>query len=391
MFQKFLYCFVIGIALSTAADASPRDVAAELEDLAPIEALRKAGKADEAVALFGGLLTRPSAESVPMWDRCTEMAFSTLPDGRAVEFWLIRTGLSMAQRGAFVTMFDILSEIKKARRARLAEGASLSFSTRSVEGISISPETLEKLMGMGMALCRGVRDVERLAHVMTDAILQESNTFEVHNEIFDLYNEKAKRKEDGTLELCQLFSEEEARLSLEHILRNITGPGPYAREVMMWLDSRGSFSTNFFKRGMKELRGDVYDEKHRALADKVKGYPPLGGASARDLARAAIFEEAVRQALSRERIEDGAAAPREAPTSAEDFAKADWTEIFKTKVGDISHRPEGIQFGMMFCGKELAIRSSVVNGVPLRAPLILKRFSTREEFMEAMRVAGIFD
>lgn len=388
MFQKFLYCFVIGIALSTAADASPRDVAAELEDLAPIEALRKAGKADEAVALFGGLLTRPGAERVPMWDRCTEMAFTTLPDGRAVEFWLIRTGLSMAQRGAFVTMFDILSEIKKARRARLGEGASFSFSTRSVEGISISSETLEKLMGMGMALCRGVRDVERLAHVMTDAILQESNTFDVHNEILDLYNEKAKRKEDGTLELCQLFSEEEARLSLEHILRNITGPGPYAREVMMWLDSCGSFSTNFFKRGMKELRGDVYDEKHRALADKVKGYPHLGGASARDLAS---IEEMLRQAFSRERFEDAAAAPREAPTSAEDLAKADWTEIFKTKVGDISHRPEGIQFGMMFCGQELAIRSSVVNGVPLRAPLILKRFSTREEFMEAMRAAGIFD
>lgn len=384
MFGKFIYCLVIGIGLSTIAAASRSSEPAGLEDFAPVEALRREGRVADAVALLDSISSGGSSESEPLWDRYTQMAFCKVPDGRAVEFWVIRAGLSMAQRETFVTMFDILGVVKKTRNAPLAEDASISFSARSV-GTSIKSDTLEKLVQLGLALCRRVTDVEKLARRMTDTILQESKTFGVHNNICDLYNEKAIRSEGGTLEPCQLFSEENARRSLEHIMSNITEPGAYASDAIRWLDRAGPFSKNFFSRDMRELRGNVYDEKYDALKAKVDGFRRSGAASSRTLDAASMLERMGRRAFGRYLEEDAS----ETPTSAEDLAKAAWTETFTTRVGEISHTPEGIQWGGIFSGKELALRSAMVNGVPLRAPLILKRFSTREEFIEAMRVAGI--
>ena len=69
----------------------------------------------------------------------------------------------------------------------------------------------------------------------------------------------------------------------------------------------------------------------------------------------------------------------------------EWTEIFKTKVGEIMHTPQGVMTGGIFSGKGLTIDSNSYNGVALQSPLVLKVNCSREEFIEAMKKSGIVD
>jgi len=73
----------------------------------------------------------------------------------------------------------------------------------------------------------------------------------------------------------------------------------------------------------------------------------------------------------------------------EDSRLGQWTETFRTKVGNIVHEPTAIIMGGMRCGKEFNMQSKSWNGVTLKAPLILKVNSTREQFISAMRASGI--
>ena len=74
----------------------------------------------------------------------------------------------------------------------------------------------------------------------------------------------------------------------------------------------------------------------------------------------------------------------ENPSPLQDVFVGGWTEIFKTKAGDIMHTPTMIQMGGMTCGKGLNLNSNNFNGVPMLAPLILKTNSTREDFLAAL-------
>ena len=68
-----------------------------------------------------------------------------------------------------------------------------------------------------------------------------------------------------------------------------------------------------------------------------------------------------------------------------------WTETFKTRVGDIKHTPTFINLGgWMQAENRINMNSQSFNGVPLKAPLILEQNSTREDFIAAMKAAGIY-
>lgn len=85
------------------------------------------------------------------------------------------------------------------------------------------------------------------------------------------------------------------------------------------------------------------------------------------------------------------AAPRVSQSEVE--AKAvdyNWTEIFHTLAGPILHTPKFTQFMFMSSGKGLNLNTKVLNGITLHEPLELKTRSTREEFIAAIKKAGIW-
>lgn len=86
----------------------------------------------------------------------------------------------------------------------------------------------------------------------------------------------------------------------------------------------------------------------------------------------------------------GAAAAK-SELSDEELAKiANWTKTFQTRIGPVLHTPERVIWGLMTCGS-LHLESRFVNEVELKAPLILKSKSSREEFLEGLRTAGVID
>lgn len=69
----------------------------------------------------------------------------------------------------------------------------------------------------------------------------------------------------------------------------------------------------------------------------------------------------------------------------------EWTETFQTKVGAVMHTPKSVSMGGMSAGTVLNLSSKVMNGVTLKAPIVLAVNSSREDFIEAMRKSGIID
>jgi len=68
-----------------------------------------------------------------------------------------------------------------------------------------------------------------------------------------------------------------------------------------------------------------------------------------------------------------------------------WYEEFTTKIGPVIHGDNFVNVGGFMQGKEINISCKSFNGVPLKAPLILQVWMTRDEFVEAMRAIGIID
>lgn len=66
-----------------------------------------------------------------------------------------------------------------------------------------------------------------------------------------------------------------------------------------------------------------------------------------------------------------------------------WTETFSTKIGVIQHEPTYVKWGGMQCGS-LNLSSPVVNGVQLLAPLKLLSNTSRDEFVAALKLSGIY-
>ena len=67
-----------------------------------------------------------------------------------------------------------------------------------------------------------------------------------------------------------------------------------------------------------------------------------------------------------------------------------WTETFQTKVGPVVHTPSSTQMGFITAGTGVYMASKSLNGVELAAPIDLKTNSTRAQFVEAMKKAGIY-
>lgn len=76
----------------------------------------------------------------------------------------------------------------------------------------------------------------------------------------------------------------------------------------------------------------------------------------------------------------------------EDPSLGNWTKSYAIKTGDVVlHTPSSVQMGFMVSGKALNINAKSFNGVPLKAPLVLKVKSTPTEFEEALRMSGLID
>ncbi|WP_010299541.1 hypothetical protein [Candidatus Odyssella thessalonicensis] len=73
--------------------------------------------------------------------------------------------------------------------------------------------------------------------------------------------------------------------------------------------------------------------------------------------------------------------------------KGNWTESFPTitPLGNITHTPTAIKFGFLTVGKELhSSKGSSINGFVFPNTLELYTNSTREEFIAALKRAGIY-
>lgn len=73
--------------------------------------------------------------------------------------------------------------------------------------------------------------------------------------------------------------------------------------------------------------------------------------------------------------------------------KGNWTETFILKDGSsIVHTPERVSMGFMSSGGVLTLRSKSYNNIPMSTEgLVVKRNSTREEFIEALIKSGLYN
>lgn len=67
-----------------------------------------------------------------------------------------------------------------------------------------------------------------------------------------------------------------------------------------------------------------------------------------------------------------------------------WTQTFQTKVGPITHTPQGVQFMGMRTGGKLSFGPTNLNGVSCPNGLKLDTVSTKEQFIAALKAAGIW-
>lgn len=72
--------------------------------------------------------------------------------------------------------------------------------------------------------------------------------------------------------------------------------------------------------------------------------------------------------------------------------KGNWTETFILKDGSpIVHTPQRVSLGFMSCGEVLTLMSRSYNNIPMsQEGLVVKRNSTREEFIEALIKSGLY-
>ncbi|HCU07063.1 MAG TPA: hypothetical protein DIC42_05755 [Holosporales bacterium] len=77
-----------------------------------------------------------------------------------------------------------------------------------------------------------------------------------------------------------------------------------------------------------------------------------------------------------------------APAPATEIA-GNWTEVFQTRVGPVTHTPTFVKLGFMQAGTGVQFDCASFNDVPLTAPLNLLTNSTRAAFVAAMQASGI--
>lgn len=64
--------------------------------------------------------------------------------------------------------------------------------------------------------------------------------------------------------------------------------------------------------------------------------------------------------------------------------------MFDTKVGLIEHTPTHTKLACMTAGKGINIEASTLNGFRIEGTLELKTESSRAEFIDAMKKAGVY-
>ena len=69
--------------------------------------------------------------------------------------------------------------------------------------------------------------------------------------------------------------------------------------------------------------------------------------------------------------------------------KGNWSATFKTPAGDITHDSQRVSFGGMSSGKTMTLNTVYINGVQMKAPLIICVDSTKAEFENALRASGL--